>query len=263
MTLKVVQDHLQRPVSFMYPPRKIISLCPSITETLYALGLGGQIAGRTRYCIHPADQVKQAAIVGGTKQVKEELISRLQPDLIIAEKEENSKDMVEHLAEHFPVYACNVENFDDALKMIHDLGVICNREEAADKMASAVIEQFGHLQPSRAGRAAYVIWRNPYMVAGGRTFIDSILKKSGFNNVFRDLLERYPVVTIEDFLREKPDFILLSSEPYPFKDQHKEEFLQQVPGAKPVLVDGESFSWYGVHMIKTPAYLNALLKEMI
>ncbi|TXK86170.1 ABC transporter substrate-binding protein [Paenibacillus sp. N3.4] len=260
--MKTWEDHLQRKVSFRFPPNRIISLCPSITETLYALQLSDRIVGRTRYCIHPANQIQQATIVGGTKQVKVDVIAQLKPDLIIAEKEENPKEMVENLAKQFPVYVTNVEQYDDALHMIRDLGVICNREEPAESMVKEISKEFQSFQPINQGRVAYVIWKNPYMVAGHRTYIDSMLEKFGFTNVFKDRPERYPSVTIEEFQRAQPDFIFLSSEPYPFKDIHKNVFVENVPGARTILVDGEIFSWYGTHMLKAADYANLLIKGL-
>lgn len=262
MNEKILEDDLERTVLFQYPPKRIISLCPSITETLYALHLSDEIIGRTRYCIHPAHQIKQAAIVGGTKQINEDIVQQLRPDLIIAEKEENPREMIENLAKSFPVYVTNVENYDDALKMIGDLGRICNREVTAQKLVKEIIDQFQYLHSVDQVRVAYLKWKKPYMVAGNHTFIHSIIEKCGFINVFKDRPERYPVVTIEDLLQANLDFIFLSSEPYPFKDRDKIEFVTQIPRAKPIFVDGEIFSWYGVRMIKAVDYLNHLIKEL-
>lgn len=211
-----MEDDLQRTVSFQFPPKRIISLCPSITETLYALHLSHEIIGRTRYCIHPANQINQATIVGGTKQIKEDIVAQLNPDLIIAEKEENPKEMIVNLAKHFPVYVTNVESYDDALKMIIDLGRICDQVETAQKLVKEIIDQFKYLHSVDQVRVAYLIWKKPYMVAGNHTFIHSIIEKCGFINVFKDRPERYQIVTIEDLLQANLDFIFLSSEPYTF-----------------------------------------------
>ncbi|MEW9673793.1 ABC transporter substrate-binding protein [Ammoniphilus sp. 3BR4] len=262
MSVIILEDDLQRTVSYQFPPKKIISLCPSITETLYALHLSDEIIGRTRYCIHPAHQIKQAAIVGGTKQINEDIVQQLRPDLIIAEKEENPREMIENLAKSFPVYVINVENYDDALKMIGDLGYICNQQKNAEKIVIEIQERFQYLESANQTRVAYVIWKKPYMVAGNHTFINSILEKCGFINVFKDRPERYPVVTMEELQQANLNFIFLSSEPYPFKARDEIEFVTHVPGAKPILVDGEIFSWYGVRMRKAVDYLNHLINEV-
>jgi iron complex transport system substrate-binding protein len=263
MNTKMLEDHLQRKVTFHFPPDRIISLCPSITETLYALQLSSRIVGRTRYCIHPAGKIKQAVIVGGTKQINEGIITQLKPDLIIAEKEENPKEMIDKLAAHYPVYVTNVENYKDSLQMINDLGFICDRQEEAGYIIKEIIAQFQSFEPADTFiKVAYVIWNKPYMVAGQSTFIDSILEHCGFYNVFKHRPERYPVVTMEELLASEPDFILLSSEPYPFKEKHKEEFARLIPGAKPILVDGEFFSWYGVRMVMAVSYFNQLISSL-
>lgn len=262
MAGKIFQDHLGRTVQFDHPPKRIVSLCPSITETLFALNLSSEIAGRTRYCIHPADRVEQAVIVGGTKQIKHEAIDQLNPDLIIAEKEENPKEMVELLADRYPVYVTDVENYDDALKMIRDLGSITGREQSAAEMAVQIDQQFRRVKKLNQCKVAYVIWKKPYMAAGNETFIHSILEKCGFTNVFKDYSGRYPMVTLEDFKAACPDFIFLSSEPFPFKEKDKREFEQHFTGIKTLLVDGEMFSWYGSRMLKAAGYLNHLIEEL-
>lgn len=262
MTVKMFVDHLGRKVEIPYPPQRIISLCPSITETLYDFGLDEQIAGRTQFCIHPANKVEQAVIVGGTKQIKAEKIEAIQPDLIIAEKEENTKEMVEALAEKYPVYVAKVENYEESLRMIRDLGEITNRTEQAGELVEKIEQRFGDLHFAHGRKVAYVVWKDPYMVVGSNTFVDSILAKCGLENVFRNRNGRYPEVTLEDFREASPDYLLLSSEPYPYKEPHRREFAELFPGMTPLLVDGEMFIWYGARMVQAVDYLNELLGRM-
>ncbi|MCF6093109.1 helical backbone metal receptor [Microaerobacter geothermalis] len=265
MDYKAVEDHLNRKIYIPFPPRKIVSLCPSITETLFELNISNEMVGRTRYCKHPSDQVKEVTIVGGTKEVKFSVIENLKPDLIIAEKEENPKEIVEKLSRKFPVYVTNVESYDDAIKMIKDLGSITDREKQAQQMIEAIYHEFLNLDKLNQAnkiKAAYVIWQKPYMVAGNHTFIHSMLEQCGLYNVFRDYPVRYPEVSLEDFKKLSPDLIFLSSEPYPFKESHKASLEKIFPDTKVFLVDGEIFSWYGARMIKAPKYLNQLLEEI-
>lgn len=262
IVVRKTQDHLQRMVTYHFPPERIISLCPSITETLYAIQNADRIVGRTRYCIHPGDKIKSAKVVGGTKQIKEEVIVQLKPDLIIAEKEENPQAMIDALTVQYPVYVVNVENYDDALKMITDLGIICGEQEMAMKIVEDIMAQFHHLQSAEGMTAAYMIWENPYMVAGSTTYINSILEYCGFQNAFTDRAERYPVITTEDLLEAKPDVVFLSSEPYPFREKHRYYLAQQLPMSKVILVEGEYFSWYGVRMTKAVPYLNELISAL-
>ncbi|QYY44361.1 ABC transporter substrate-binding protein [Aneurinibacillus thermoaerophilus] len=259
MENKTVIDHAERAVTFHFPPQRIVSLCPSLTDTLFALGLKEKIVGRTQFCIHPAEQVKNVRRVGGTKQIKMDVIKELQPDLIIAEKEENPKEMVEALAERYPVYVTDVENYTDALRMIRDLGQITGTEDAAQHIITRIETNFASLKPTRDVRVAYLIWQKPYMAAGNHTYIHSLLEKCGFVNVFRDFPGRYPTVMEADLREEAPDFIFLSSEPFPFKETHRNVFHEQFPDSVPLLVDGEMFSWYGVRMIKAALYFNTLI----
>ncbi|MEW9668917.1 helical backbone metal receptor [Ammoniphilus sp. 3BR4] len=254
-------DHVQREVNLTRKPGRIISLCPSITETLYALGLGDKVVGRTRYCIHPQDAVHQADVVGGTKQIDRGMIERLKPDLIVAEKEENPKGMIEDLEREFPVYVTNVESYEEALKMIVDLGVITDHKIQAERLAEDIVEGFGKLT-SLSCRVGYLIWRKPYMAAGKNTYIHSMLHQCGFENVFQDLEGRYPVVDVKIIRQQQPEFLFLSSEPFPFSQEHLKEIQASLPSVKAVLVDGEMFSWYGVRMLKAVDYLNGLLQQL-
>jgi iron complex transport system substrate-binding protein len=262
MTKEIRLDHVNRKVEVPVSPRRILSLCPSITHTLFALDLADQIVGRTQFCIHPADQVQSVPKVGGTKQIDYDMVDKLNPDLIIVEKEENPKEMVEKLAESYPVYVTDVEDYTDALQMIHDLGVLTNREQQARSMVETIEEKFRGLQTIQDCKVAYVIWRKPYMGAGSHTYIDSLLKACGFTNVFQGYPGRYPEVREEDFCKTKPDFIFLSSEPFPFKEPHREEFRKLFPDSETVLVDGEMFSWYGAQMTEAAGYFNQLLTRL-
>ncbi|WCK56215.1 helical backbone metal receptor [Aneurinibacillus sp. Ricciae_BoGa-3] len=262
MERKTFRDSLGRSVSVLYPPQRIVSLCPSITETLYALGLGDRVVGRTRYCIHPAGRIEQATIVGGTKQISMEEMDKLEPGLIIAEKEENPKELVEELAQHYPVFVSNVENYADALGMIRELGQLTGCISQSEQMVRDTELRFTSISGFEGLRAAYLIWRKPYMAAGQNTFIHSMMQRCGFVNVFAGYNSRYPTVTYEDFAKEKPDIILLSSEPFPFGEKHQAEFAQRLPGMKTMLVDGEMFSWYGSHMKEAADYFNKLMKTI-
>lgn len=251
-------DHVGRKLSIPAVPRRIVSLCPSITETLYALGLASSIVGRTQFCIHPAEQVSSSTMVGGTKQVKRELIEQLQPDLIIAEKEENPKDMVEDLAQDYPVYVVNVETYEQALQMIRDLGHITGKSTEGDGLAASIDQAFQQIQKGSA-RVGYLIWRKPYMAAGKSTYIDAMLSACGFENVFKELEGRYPTVEWEQIREKAPDVLFLSSEPFPFEEKHQRELEERLPGLKTMLVDGELFSWYGVRMLEAVDYFKQLI----
>lgn len=240
-------DHLGREVDIKDEPQRIISLCPSLTETLFALGLQEQVVGRTRFCIHPAPQVLLKQNVGGTKQVHDEVIDQLQPDVIIAEKEENTAQMISELEKKYPVYVINVETVEMALQAIVDLGAITGREMQGIALAKRIEQTLAQAKIEGGLRCAYLIWKNPYMVAGKDTYLSSWLSYFGWENVCKVMNGRYPAVTLEELRLLNPQVIFLSSEPYPFSEVHRKELQQSIPGSQVVLIDGE-ISWYGVHM---------------
>ncbi len=256
--MAVFTDQMQRRVSISSPPKRIVSLVPSQTELLAALGLEEQVVGITKFCIHPNDWFRNKARIGGTKNVNLEKVAALAPDLIIANKEENLQEQVEALAEQFPVYVSDVNNLDDALQMIVGIGRITGKEEESNAIASAIQQEFSQLKISSSPiRAAYLIWKDPYMTVGGDTFIHDMLEKAGFQNCFADR-NRYPAVTIEELQQSGCEVVLLSSEPYPFREKQVAELEAQLPGTKVLLVDGELFSWYGSRLLKSPAYFRSL-----
>lgn len=260
--MKTVVDHLGRTVEFAFPPKRIISLCPCITETLYTLQLQNEIVGRTRYCIYPTAEVENAGIVGGTKDIDLVEIHKLKPDLIIVEKEENTEDIVATLEKHYPVYVAEVQSIDDAYRMIDDIGYLTDRAEEATRLRRVIQTAFQSLPNVNGQRAAYVIWKEPFMVVGQDTYINSVLDKLGFINVFSSLEGRYPMISMEDFQNANLDYVLLASEPYSFELKHQDEFLQMMPNTKPLLVDGEMF-WYGAKMLEAATYFRQIFNEHV
>lgn len=234
----------------------MISFAPAITDTLYSLQLDKEIVGRTRFCIHPKDKVQHAVNVGGTKDMKLERVHALKPDLIVMEKEENTKEMVEELEKHYPVYVCEIQTVPDAMVMIKTLGDITDRKKQANLLYQNITTAFKKIPIDyKHKRVAYVIWKNPFMVVGKNTYIQSLLEKLGFINPFIAYEGRYPTIDAEDFKKEQLDYILLATEPYPFRVEHKADFRAIAPNAQPVIVDGEMF-WYGVKMLDAVTYFN-------
>ena len=237
-------DQMQYSVDVSDKPVRIVSLVPSMTELLFDLGLEDRIVGVTRYCVHPERARKEKAVIGGPKTFDFEAIDALQPDLILGNKEENYKEGIEQLRQKYPTWLCDIHNLDDALAMITSVGQLTNTEDKANAIVSDIKTKMSRLSSGKTLRVAYFIWRKPYRVAAGNTFINEMLKLCGMENVFADL-DRYPEVTIEQLKAEKPDLLLLSSEPYPFKEKHCQEFAELDVVAKAKLVDGEMFCWTG------------------
>lgn len=239
---------------------KIVSLVPSITEALFDLGLTeNEIIGRTKFCIHPEERVKNVPVIGGTKNINIDKIKALQPDLILANKEENIKEQVEALMDDFKVTVTNVETIEDNYYLLKNLGKLFGKEERAQLFNLKIYEILNQTKLDSPVKAAYLIWKNPYMTVGSDTFIHKILTEIGFENIFKDKT-RYPEITPEDL--EKADVIMLSSEPFPFKEKHIEELRAFYPDKKIMIVDGEAFSWYGTHIAKCENYFKELLAEI-
>lgn len=239
---------------------KIVSLVPSITEALFDLGLSEhEIVGRTKFCIHPKDKIKNVPIIGGTKNINIEKIKALQPDLILANKEENVREQVEALMGEFKVTVTNIETVEDNYYLLKNLGKLLGKEERAQLFNLKIYDILHHAKLETKVKAAYLIWKNPYMTIGSDTFIHKILAEIGFENIFKDKT-RYPVITTEDLA--DTDVIMLSSEPFPFKEKHIEELKSFYPDKKIMIVDGEAFSWYGTHIAKCENYFKELREEI-
>ncbi|MEO9887570.1 MAG: helical backbone metal receptor [Balneola sp.] len=240
--------------------KKIISLVPSLTELVVDLGLEDRLIGRTRFCIHPEDKVKDIPIIGGTKTPNIEKILSLKPDYIIANHEENRKEDVESLQKEVYVNVTEIDTIEDALSTILLLGNDFNVPEKTQHLISDIQYLLDQRPDVNTLSVAYFIWKEPWMVAAKETYIDSILSHYDLTNVFSDL-ERYPQVSLEDLSTKSPDLILLSSEPYPFKQKHLEEIQKACPDSKIELINGEWFSWYGSGMVKAFTQLNKWRSE--
>ncbi|WP_226163463.1 helical backbone metal receptor [Hymenobacter terricola] len=253
-----VTDQMGRRVAVPFPPRRIVSLVPSQTELLFELGLGERVVGITKFCIHPAEAREKSAVIGGTKNFDFGKIAALKPDLIIGNKEENYQSGIEELAADYPVWLSDISNLPEAVDMIRRVGFIAGAKDKAEALAAEIGASFAGL-PTRQEvvSAAYFIWRKPYMVAATGTFIDDMLLRAGFANVFANHA-RYPEITAAQLAEAAPQRILLSSEPYPFGEKHIAEFQEICPDAKIEIVDGELFSWYGSRLRKSAAYFSQL-----
>jgi ABC-type Fe3+-hydroxamate transport system substrate-binding protein len=243
-------------------PKRIISLVPSQTSLLHALGLGERVIGITKFCTEPNSWRLDKSIVGGTKNPTIDKIKNLRPDLIIANREENRKEDVEKMAEEFPVWVTDVNDLPSALNMIQDLGELTgHKTEATDlvKKIAAGFEQLSHKVSQRKLPAAYLIWKDPWMSIGGDTFIHDMMHRAGLENLFGDL-NRYPVIDINLLREKKCPLLLLSSEPYPFSKKHLSELSKLLPHCRIELVDGMKFSWYGDQLLHTPEYLTDFLR---
>ena len=241
--------------------KRIISLVPSQTELLIDLGLEENIVGVTKFCIHPKHLLKTKTIVGGTKNIKVDRIKNLQPDIILCNKEENTKEIVEACQQIAFTHVSDIFTLTDSLELISLYGSFFEKQVEAKKMInkleSKIIDFKKFIENKKSRKVAYFIWRNPWMVAASNTFINHLLELNKFENVYANA-KRYPEVNIKDILKKKPELILLSSEPFPFKEKHITEIKEHTSNSTPILVDGEYFSWYGSRLLKAFDYFKEL-----
>jgi ABC-type Fe3+-hydroxamate transport system substrate-binding protein len=247
-------DQTGRQVTLDSAPARIISVVPSLTELLHGLQLDTEVIAITKFCVHPSQWFLTKPKIGGTKSLDIPRILELNPDLIIANKEENVKEQVEELSKNFRVWVSDINNPEDAFSAIEQIGLLTHKQKESIDLVSKIRSRLSmlHLHTSVA-TACYLIWSNPYMTIGNDTFIHSMLHAAGFDNVFKDKT-RYPTITLTDIAERNPGYILLSSEPFPFKEKHIAGIKEQVPSSEILLVDGEMFSWYGSRMLKAPGY---------
>jgi ABC-type Fe3+-hydroxamate transport system substrate-binding protein len=247
--MPVYTDQLNREIIIPAQPKRIISLVPSQTELLAEFGLDEEVIGITKFCVHPANWFRNKKRVGGTKTVNMELAKALQPDLIIANKEENVMEQVAALEQFAPVWVSDINTTADALEMIGSIGQITGKNSEAAVLTNKIATdlQFLATREKQILRTAYLIWKDPYMAAGGDTFISDVMHLAGFENVLADK-QRYPSVTTALLMEKNTELVLLSSEPYPFKQKHIEELRLHLPNTKIICADGEIFSWYGSRM---------------
>ncbi|MCH2224417.1 MAG: helical backbone metal receptor [Crocinitomicaceae bacterium] len=261
--MKTFVDQMNHKIRLESVPRRIVSLVPSQTQLLHYLGLEDEVVGITKFCIEPNIWFREKARVGGTKNVNLEKIKALSPDLIIGNKEENDRDNIEKMRSIAPIWMSDIVDLSDALGMMRKIGHLVDRSDKAEQLVSEVSKRFSELRTFvesseiRGKSVLYFIWSSPNMIAGKNTFVDDMLSACGLVNLTN--LERYPKAV----QGEQPDFVFLSSEPFPFSEKHIDDFHKVYPKSKIVLVDGEMFSWYGSKLKEAPAYFKSLLVSML
>mgnify|MGYP000221093033 CR=1 FL=1 len=259
----IITDQIGHQIELAATPKRIISLVPSQTELLYDLGLEDEVIGITKFCIHPNDWFKSKIRVGGTKTVNLEKVATLKPDLIIANKEENTESEIRELQKIYPVYTSDIANLKGSMEMILQLGEIVNKVNESTRIVKKIEHEFQRLVPfsDEKKNVLYLIWKDPYMSINQNTFINDMLKLAGFENVIKDD-NVYPTISENQISNLDPDYVFLSSEPYSFKDKHLIAIQKQFINTKVVLVDGEFFSWYGSRLQNAPKYFKTLINQI-
>ena len=254
-------DQLGHSIVIPFPPQRIISLVPSQTELLADLGLHNEVVGITKFCIHPKNWLEKKTIIGGTKNFNFDEIDSLKPDVIFGNKEENFEEGISRLKVKYPVWMSDIFSIEDSCSMILTLGEITDKIFESKRMVDDIQNGFKTTGKFSGQSVLYLIWRKPWMGAATNTFIHSLLDHLGLRNILGQR-SRYPELTDMEIHTLKPDYIFLSSEPYPFRDKHVQELQAISPTSKIILVDGEMFSWYGSRLLKAMPYFNLLIDKV-
>ncbi|HKZ38005.1 MAG TPA: helical backbone metal receptor [Chryseolinea sp.] len=257
MATQSFSDQMGNQVLLTRPPQRIVSLVPSQTELLFDLGLDQTVLGITKFCIHPPDWLTRKVIVGGTKKFHFDIIDKLDPDLIIGNKEENYQEGIETLREKYTVWMSDIHTLESALSMITSIGQLVGKQETAIEISQRILKSFNNVKRFEGESVLYLIWKKPWMAVGSNTFIHSLLTMLGLRNTL-GLKTRYPELTQQEIRELNADFIFLSSEPFPFDESHIDEIKRISPKSKILLVDGEMFSWYGSRLLQSSDYFNTL-----
>lgn len=264
--MKIIKDQLGREIILKTQPKRIISLVPSQTELLCSLNLENELIGITKFCVHPYHLKATKTIVGGTKKVDFDKIKSLNPDFILCNKEENTYDFLPELEKIALTYFSDITTIEDSIDFILSLGTVLNRRTESQNLVEKInfklndFKEFIKTKPMR--KVAYFIWAKPWMVAGNETYINEMLKLNKFENIYQNM-SRYPKVEINKIRYEgDPEVIILSSEPFPFKDEHAMEIASYTNRSITFFADGEMFSWHGSRLLLAFDYFKALHKKL-
>lgn len=237
---------------------RVVSLVPSTTETIFELGASEQLVGLTRYCVRPPHAAEGREVIGGTKAPRIDRILELEPDLVVANREENRKEDVDVLRRSLEVFVAYPRDVDDAVSDIRKLSRLLGAREKGERLGRAIESARAKLRPKEPFRYLYLIWQQPFMVAGADTFIDALLAEAGgVNGAPRDR-GRYPTMTETEIGAADARVLLLATEPFPFDEAHAQALERRFPEACVRVVDGQLLSWHGARLRAAFPYLDDL-----
>jgi ABC-type Fe3+-hydroxamate transport system substrate-binding protein len=254
-----IADDMGFRVELERPPARIVSLVPSLTETLFALGFNSEVVGITKFCVEPVEAVASITKVGGTKNPDIRAILKLEPELVIANAEENRREDIERIrAGGIPVFTTYPKTVPGAVESILRLGRVLGREAGAAALAKEVTLAVSGIEAALGVwsklrlRVFCPIWKKPWMSFNADTYAHDVLRMLGYNNVYASAGERYPTVTLEEAIERRPDIVILPDEPYAFDESDVVELKSLLPaalGRRVLIVSGRDLHWYGVHMV--------------
>ena len=248
------------------PPKRVVSLCPSITETIVAIGGLKSLAAVTRYCTRPNGMLWGLPRVGGTKSPDIPRILDLKPDLVFANAEENRREDVEALrAEGIEVDVTLPKSVDEVPPAIRQWGTRLQVGEEAETLAVRVegaIAEIRNLPPPVPFRYAYWIWKDPWMTISDDTYVADLIRLAGGENVYGQARQRYPTTTPGEAMARNPALHFFPSEPFPFSAERHDAMAAQVfgPGSRRLFVNGDDYCWHGVRTLEGLKAVRILIK---
>ncbi len=249
-------------------PERIVSLVPSLTESLFALGLGDRVVGVTDWCVHPAEALAALPRVGGTKDPDVDAIAMLRPGLVIANHEENTRRTVTRLeAAGIPVWVTYPRTVAEGAALLRELALLGERSAELESIVAPVEDAVARALGARRGEPVPVfcpIWKDPWMAVGADTYAHDMLGLCGGRNVFAGASKRrYPIVSEAEIVAARPEVILLPDEPYAFGAEHALALRAlPVPAATNGRIhcfDGTLLSWYGPRILRAIGLFRSLL----
>ena len=262
-------DALEREVRLKSAPRRVVSLVPSLTEALFAFGLGDSVVGVTNFCVEPRDAVAGKTKVGGTKTLDVPRVLALEPDLVVASAEENRKEDIQALVrEGLKVYVTLPTTVAGALDLLAELAAMTGAGKKAGRIVDGAKKALAQVRKANEGRPPVrtfcPIWRNPWMTVGPGTYMHDFITVCGGVNIFEWRHERYPRVELREVAEKDPQVVLLPDEPYRFGPAHVSEIaglrsISAVRENRIYLLEGRHLCWYGPRIAGGLRYVSALL----
>ena len=262
-------DALDRTLEVKSPPRRIVSLVPSLTEALFVFGVGEAVVGVTDFCVEPREAVAAKTRVGGTKALDVAQVEALRPDLVVASAEENRKEDIQALVQAgLPVFVSLPTGVAGAIDLLEQLAGITGAVEAGARVVAEAREALAEVQASNEGRQPVrtfcPIWRNPWMTIGPGSYMHDFIMVCGGDNVFGLRHERYPRVYLSEMAERDPEVVLLPDEPYRFGPEHVSEIsafreVSAVRDGRIYLLEGKHLCWYGPRIAGSLRYVSGLI----
>ena len=259
----IIKDQLKRKITIRYPINKIVSLVPSITQTLYDFGLESKVIGITKFCPQGDEEKYKKICIGGTKNINIDKITQIDPDIILSDQEETPERIVKKISLHMPIWLSRVTNMEYNIEFMYNLNEILPCTNKIYKHLMSIEDKIKSIkQIGKNSSFLCLIWKDPYMAAASSTYISSFISNFGFNNSISHL-KRYPKISLEEIKTMAPEWIFLPDEPYAFNEENKKTLQKILPKSKVITLIGKHLSWYGSLSYTAIDYFTSLCTNAI